>query len=315
MAVQLEMQGHKGTKVVPLVDELEDAQDAAQHEYPDSEDEMLALHDVRRGLMEQRSRAKNSFMREEGDPTTGYGRVRGRLMMPTDLDKWSRDQKRADILGESSIQADAERSAEIREFVAFGGAGAQRTRFTQANRRTQDQAIAGNDNTLGLLLSLQRPLVETSSMHSAFSALQQHVNESDALLEATLKAHQGHHHHDSVLPSGLPTPSREEFSLLWTPTEEAQLSSDSKNVPNSISGFSLTGESWSQGLHTPNFDATSETVAIVLPSSGVTTAAANPALRNTTLASNTYLPQELHEAINSSLDVRPTSGYYSAEDD
>lgn len=313
MAVQLDTQGHRGPNISPLVDELEEAQVAAQAEYPDSEDEMIALHDVRRGLMEQRSRAKNSFMREEGDPTTGYGRVRGRLMMPTDLDKWSRDQKRADILAESSIQADAERSAEIREFVAFGGAGAQRTRFTHANRRTQDQAIAGNDNTLALLLSLQRPLVETSSMHSAFSALQQHVNESDGLLEATLKAHQGHHHHDTVLPSGVPTPSREEFSLLWTPTEEAQLSSDSKNVPNSISGFSLTGESWSQGLHTPNFDASAQTVAIVLPSSGVTTSAASP-LRNTALTSNNYLPEEIHEAINSSVDTRPTSGYYSAED-
>lgn len=309
MALYLDSPARQPGKPNIAAEDLDALLDEAFDEEMDSEEEMMAFHDIRRGMMEQRSRAKNSFLAEEGDPTSGYGRVRGRLMMPTDLDKWSRDQQRARSHAESTQEADRERSAQIREFVAFGGANAHRTRFTHATRRTQDQAIAGNDDTLTLLLSLQKQLSETSSMQLAFSALQQHVNESDSLLEATLRAHQGHHQHNTVLPSGVPTPSREEFSLLWTPAEEAQLRQDSQNVPRNISGFNLTGESWSQGPHTPNFDASSQTVAIVLPSSGVSAASRGP-LQNPTLPSSINPSAD----VESSREAKPTSGYYSLED-
>lgn len=312
MSAHLGFQPHKSSRQLQHEEDLDEVQIAMHDVDPDSEDELIALNDVRRGLMEQRSKAKNSFLASGGDPTAGYGRVRSRLMMPTDLDKWSRDQRRAESLASSMVQADMDRSADIREFVAFGGANAHRARFTHANRRTQDQAIAGNDNTLSLLLSLQRPLAETSSMQLAFSALQQHVNESDQLLEATLKAHQSHSMHDSVLPTGVPTPSREEFNLLWTPNEASQLHSDAANVPDHISGFNLTGESWSQGPHVPNFDATIQSVAVVLPSSGMPGPIVPP-LQAPVALPNAYMADDLHESVSTSNKI-PMSGYYSAED-
>lgn len=237
-------------------------------DYPadvDSEDELLAQHSLRRGLMEQRSVAKTMFL--EQPKLFGYHRVRDRLMMPTDLDKWSRDQMKHEHTMKALYEHDGERLAELHQFVVAGGAAEQRARFEEVVGWTQDQAIPGREDSLELLMQLQKPMVEVSLLNSAFAALEQHVTESNEILDATM--HDTKHDLEKQvnqrwLPEVLSTiPTIEEFQTVFTDSERLQLNLSHEQTWDDVSGFRINGSNGSQILPTPNTDSSSKTIAIV----------------------------------------------------
>lgn len=269
--------------------------------------------------MEQRSIAKSGFeSHTNADAGFGYARVRGRLMMPTDLDKWSRDNIRMEQTTNEVLRTHGQRSADLHEFVACGGANAQRSRFTQVVRLTQDQTIAGQDDTLDLLICLQRPIIEIGGMNTAFSALQQHLSESSGLLttssaecQSEVERNMSTRHLREVETA---VPSLEEFSLALNDAEQAQLAIPSSITWQGVSGFNLTGESWSQRLPEPNFDTSAQDVATVLPTP--------PAAKNLRkmpsevdgAAGTRRNNLDIHSSEGFSSNADPSSGYYSAEE-
>lgn len=283
----------------------------------DSEDEMLAQHSLRRGVMEQRSVAKTGFQSASAQaPPLDYGRIRGRLMMPTDLEKWSRDQKRLEGALKAVYQNETERLDELHKFVACGGAIAQKQCLEEVISLSQDQAIPGRDDTLELLMCLQRPMMEISRMNSAYAALEQHVEECNALLSATCSSTQAEL--DKLTGTKWTTevlaivPSREEFNAVLTQPERDQLSLTPQEASSDVSGFNITQSQWKQHLPEPKISRSVQIVAIAPQGSPAPSSPPVP-----TRKLDDWLSQDIHEGVNATgaAPATKTSGYFSAEDD
>lgn len=280
----------------------------------DSDDEMLTHHSLRRGVMEQRSVAKTRFQASQNQPLPlDYGRIRGRLMMPTDLEKWSRDHNRMENSLKSVYQNETERLMELHQFIACGGTLAQKACFDEVIGLSQDQAIPGRDDSLELLICLQRPMMEISLMNSAFSALEQHVEESNALLVSTtietqqdLEKNVNTKWTSEVLSS---VPSREEFNAVSTQSERDQLSLPAQATWLDVSGFNIHAYPWRQPVPNPSMTRTAQSVTL--------TQERPPGTSPPSDGPGTLIIPDIHEGLNSfgSTGGTKTTGYYSAEDD
>ena len=295
--------------VVDLVDHERDI---------DSEDEMLAQHSLRRGVMEQRSVAKMAFQNAAAQESLplDYGRIRGRLMMPTDLEKWSRDQKRLDSALKKVYQNETERLTELHKFVACGGAIAQKASFDEVIGSSQDQAIPGRDDSLELLMCLQKPMMEISRMNAAYSALEQHVEECNVLLETTTLDTK--HELDKVARAQwtaevlTTVPSREEFNAILTQPEREQLAIAPQDTALDVSGFNIRHTDWKQHLPQPALTPSTQIVSIVPQGTSIPIVTPEPSGNV-----DTWIATDIHEGVNSTqpTSAAKTSGYYSAEDD
>lgn len=277
----------------------------------DSDDEMMAQHSLRRGLMEQRSVAKTMFSGPES--IFGYSRIRGRLMMPTDLDKWSRDQKKYEFALKQLYEHDGERLSELHQFVVAGGSMEQRAKFEEVIGWAQDQAIPGREDSLDLLIQLQKPMVEVGAMNSAFSALVQHVEESNDVLNATLEESQHEleaRTHKKWIPELLNSiPSIEQLNSTLTDSETAQLALSHQDTWKDVSGFHIDDENKTQSIPLPNTSTLSKTVAIAVQSTPITKPAPTHADIQPLL--------DIHEGIRASSNIYSQQGndYWSAEDE
>lgn len=226
----------------------------------DPEDEMMMLHSFRRAALERMASASPSASENASGKSAPPDDVP--KMMPTDLEKWSRDQQKDEERVTRMYENEETRLAELVDFIN-GGALLQQARFDEIIGWTQDQALPGREDSVDLLTYLQKPLNEKAAMNKAFSALEQHLDESAVLMHRTLASTQVQldkavdpHWISDVL---MAVPSKEEFRAVVTPAERSQFGIPSDSIADTVSGFDLRDVSqpeWHEELPKPNMDAT-----------------------------------------------------------
>jgi hypothetical protein len=290
----------------------------------DPEDAMMASHSLKRAAMMKSSAVKDRFEKARLEAMNAKSIPIGRRqMMPTDLEKWSKDERRQDEMRLNQQRHESSAKLELREFVDSHGALIQKIGLERAIAITQDQAIIGDSSSFELLLGLLRPMAEKAKMSEAFQALDQHVQESTDLLQSTLEASQRELDHYTqqgwTRDVQLSLPSTEEFQQVVSPSEQLQLSIDPAQMAQIVSGFNIFESSaWQLPDRTPNLDASPQFVVIV-PQGQRTLPTPQP-----TREEDLKILDSIHDSLVSlktahSSSERPelatSGGYYSAEDD